>query len=343
MNRHGEDILLFLAALGEMGEGEFRHAAEIIESGPDWDYLAGKAEILGVSAGPKELLSRTGGVPGRIAQSLQKAVAVEFTRTEIMQSFYSMVVSLMDGHDICFVPLKGCDARIAQGSRRLTNPMEDIDILVRQEDLFRVRDILERNGFLWQGAHSGAHLNFAHETYPPRFLEVHWDLVNRESPFQRHLFHPDIPRIWKDCIVLCDRLHLSAEDLLCYTTAHAFKEYFRKPKWAADALYLFRQILPGLDSGKLRERVEEWGVGTALGVLAETLMAVTGDREFENVFQKGAKRPDIFGKHASAGFFRWDGARMNHQVAYLACAGTFGERISLLACVKELILKKYFT
>lgn len=343
MKRRGEDILLFLAALAEPEDRELQNAAEITRSGPDWNYLAERAAMLDVAAGLTELLSRVGGAPDCISAQLREAAASEFARTEMMQSCYRRIASLLDGHDIRFIPLKGCDARIARGPRRLVNPMEDIDILVQREDLARVRDILVREGFLFLGAQSGAHLNFALDAKPPRFLEIHWDLINRENPCQARLFHPDLSRIWKECIILCDQLHVSHEDLLCYTVAHAFKEYFRKPKWPADALYLFRHCLPGMHPGKVARVVEEWGVGPALGILAETLMIVTGDRRFGEVYPAGAQRPGFLGKLASDGLFRWDRARLFRPVTCLAGAGTLRERIALISDAKDRVVKKYFT
>lgn len=340
MGGRPEDILLFYAALAEPDATVLRRVRDLIDRGIDHTYLEHMAKVLGVAVGLLNLLSCSNDEGNDISDGLRRAAAGEVSRTVSMELLFRRVAGLLESEAIPFIPLKGSDIRIAGGARRSANPMTDVDILVRTRDMDRTRGVLQRNGFLFLGAMSGAHLNFATDEDHPRFLEVHDDLVNRWSPVQRRLFRPDLEKIWERSAPVCGRLHLSPEDLICYTLTHGVKESFHRPKWAADAEYLIRDVLPGLDPETVRARVGEWGVGSALGVLAEAFLPVLGDKPYDHVYALGAGRPGAAGRFAANRLFRYSHRRGVRTALYFACARGLTERLSLALGMAEYLFRR---
>ncbi len=321
MNRSQEDMLCFFASVANPGVNLLRRVREIIDKGVDWEYIARASEALDVSAGLLEILFRAEAGPIPELTDIRRAAAHELAVTALMEDLFRRTAFLLDEAGIPFIPLKGSDIRIAGGSRRLANPMQDIDILVRPESLARTREVLEAGGFFFQGALSGAHYNFALPGEQLRFLEIHWTLINRTSTVQRRIFNPDMEKIWRRSVSLCCRLHLSPEDLLCYTVVHGVKEYYHKPKWAADAEFLIRAVLPRCAPERVRQAVEEWGAGPALGIVAEALEQALDAGVYRRVYTFGAVRPGFLGKMAARRLFMpWGSPRLRSALCLLAAS-----------------------
>jgi hypothetical protein len=330
-----EDVLLFYASLPDHREDILSRTREIAASGIDTHYLESAAERYGAAAGLIGLLSKAGLDPGAGYPGLYPAAAKEIVKTESMLSLYRDVANLLAKEGVEYIPLKGCDRRIARGPRRLGNAMDDIDILVRAADVERAGHILEGNGYLFLGKLSGAHLNFSTDEPFPRFMEIHWDLVNRDSPVQKRLFLPDMGKIWQRSMILCETSHLSHEDILCYLAAHAVKEYFHKPKWLGDIAFVIGDLLPAMDIPRLRIVMKEWGVSRALGMVAEGLELLMDDLPVNILYDAGARKPGFPGKIIAERIVDYRGMYSLRSLSAVACAESPKQVLAVMRGIVE--------
>ena len=266
-----EHSLLFFAALPGHDDSIDSAVDDLIKKGLDWNYLYSSAESFGAASGLVELLDGRHNVSDLFLSRFRELSDREKKDTESMLCMYRNVAQLLMENGYDFIPLKGCDPRISEGSRKISNPMTDIDILVRMSDSDTVGDLLEKHGFMYQGTFSGAHMNFFSDEAEPKFVELHWDLINRDNPLHRRLFTPDLEAVWERSILIDGVRLLSEEDLLAYLTAHAVKEYFQNPKWLADITWTIVDRSGLVDKDRLNAVVDEWGIAPALGFVAAGL------------------------------------------------------------------------
>jgi hypothetical protein len=314
-----EQLILFYASLSSRSPRILGVTGEIWEAGIDREALLEMTVSFGVSAALDTLFSDAGiDFPGR--EKLRVAAADEAAATASMRALEREVAALLERSGIPSIPLKGCDLRIAEGARRVSNPMVDADILIRGEDVDRAGALLERNGFFFLGSRRGAHMNFATGDDNPRFIEVHWDMVNRRSPVQRSLFRPRMEGVWERSAPVRGIHHLSPEDLVCHLTAHAVKEYFHHPKWLADISYVLTAPDAGTDPAAMRHVAAEWNVSAALGLAIHALSAATGDPRFDDPGEFGAVRPGRLGRFIAERLLEYGGLYRLRPLLWFACA-----------------------
>lgn len=293
MKHRPEDILLLFSALPNHNEYIVQHTDDILGSGVRWELLLYGAESLGVAAGLFTLLMEKE-APAEFYERLKAASDCEIKNTESMFGLFREISRLLSQHGFDYIPLKGCDPRIAHGSRRNCNTMIDIDILVRETDNDNIGSLFEENGYMYLGDLSGSHMNFVTADEHPRFIEIHRDLINRRNPIHNKLFTPELAGIWERSIFVKGERLLSNEDLLSYITAHAVKEYFHKPKWLSDIIWVIDNYSQRFDPGRTALVLEEWGTARALGFIAGGLDFCLHADYLEKVLAYGAVKPDIF-------------------------------------------------
>jgi hypothetical protein len=337
MKNFVENILLFYAALPDHDNWILSRAREMLDRKADSEYLDAAAEAYGAAAGLIALLTAAGRRES-ISDTLRCAAEREASVTVSMRSLSEEIGALLEREGIPFIPLKGCDRRIVELARVHSNPMRDVDILVRPDDIPEAGKLLVRNGYLHLGSFSGAHMNFATDEDLPRFIEIHWDLVNRSSPVQRRLFLPDLEKIWERSTVLCGTLHLSPEDLVCYTAAHAAKEYFRRPKWIADMAGILDNSLAEVNPFLFREVIREWGVSTVLGIIGKALASVLPERKYEALYAAGARCPGILGRYIADNLFGYSRLYSIRPLCSLAFAPSLAASFAVAAGIGERVI-----
>ena len=335
-----ENLLLFYSALPETTELIDAAVDSILREKLDWDYLFRAAEQFGETAGLAGLLRRHEGVADIIIGRLDRIACREKLATDSMLSLFDEVSLILSEGEFDFIPLKGCDPRIAEGSRRLCNAMTDIDILVRLGDTGAVGMLLEERGFIYQGLLSGAHMNFFTDETEPRFIEIHWDLINRYNPLHRALFFPDIDAVWERSAILNGVRLLSEEDLLAYLTAHAVKEYFNSPKWLSDIAWIVGNRLGLVDPEVMNSVSIEWGVSYALGVVAEALDNCLHNAYIEQLMTFGVKKPGVTGRYVARRVLCYDQLRSLRPFLYAAAAGSPLRTVHMLGGAARRLFQK---
>ena len=185
-------------------------------------------------------------------------------------------------------------------------------------------------------------MNFFTNETEPRFIEIHWDLVNRYNPLHRALFSPDMDAIWERSVILNGMRLLSEEDLLAYLTSHAVKEYFNSPKWLSDIAWITGNRLGLVDPEVMSQVIVEWGVSHALGIVAEALDYCLHNACIEQLMAFGAIRPGVAGRYMAKRLLCYDRLRSLRPVLYAAAAGTPLRTIHMFGGAARRIVQKIF-
>ena len=332
-------MLLLFSALPVHNEYIIKRIDDILGAGVHWDFLLHGAESLGVAAGLIELLSDKE-TPVDFYEQLKAVSDREIKNAESMYGLYLDISSLLSKHEFDFIPLKGCDPRIAHGSRRKCNSMIDIDILVRETDTDNIGLLLEENGYIYHGDMSGSHMNFFTDDERPRFIEIHRDLINRRNAIHNKLFTPVLAGIWERSISVNGERLLSNEDLLSYITVHAVKEYFHKPKWLSDIAWVIENYSDCFEPGRMALVLEEWGAAKALGFIAGGLDYCLHADYLEKVLAYGAVKPDIFGVYLTRQLSCFNRLRKLRPLIFVASADSSRRLWSVMAgSFKRLVQK----
>jgi len=300
MKNLNENKLLFYSAVQKHDKQINQEFVKILSNDVNWQYLISNSKYLGTASGfLKRIEDSEIIIPKNIENKFKNIAEQELYHSASMLSLFNDVSSVLHKNDIKFIPLKGSDKRVKRGEFNFSNMMTDIDILVRLEDVEKTADALINNGYKYHGCFSGAHINFFTDEEPPRFIEVHWDLINRASYVQKLIFNPSIDNVWKRCIKQNDEYYLSWEDLLMYLSAHCIKEYFHKPKWLADIAWILDSISSDHDIkiGSLKEVCMEWRTEHALLIIATALDYYINGNYSKMLNTCISKKPDLLKKY----------------------------------------------
>jgi len=335
-----EHIILFFASVRGHDEYILSRINEFFADGLDWNYLEQTAVAFGVAGGLIGRLHQTEIHNENFIERIRNGVVNEIQKTESMISLYKEISALLVKNGFSYIPLKGSDIRISQGSRRIFNPMDDIDVLIRNSDIEDVGKMLEGSGYHYQGTFSGSHMNFFTDEATPRFIEIHWDVINRHNPIHGRLFKPSIDAIWERSISRDGETLMSEEDLVSYLAAHCFKEYFHKPKWLADMAWIIENCSCFKDAVSSRKVICEWGTSHALGIIAASLNILLRDSKFDSVFESGACRPGIVGRYVAKRLVCYEQLRLLRPLFFVTCADSFKRKIAVTAGIAERYVRR---
>ncbi len=316
-----EDILIFYAAVAghdDFIDERFREAAA---SGFDMGRLVHGAVIRDAAGGLAWRLSRADISPGRFADDLKRSMRGGMHRAASLAGLYDRVAEILSVRGIRHLPLKGCDPRLAAGARGMFATMQDVDILVPAADIETAGGLLENAGLHYQGCFSGSHMTFFTDDDIPLFVEVHWDIINRENHLHNALFGVKLEVVFERAVRDGDRLLMSFADLVSYLTAHGVKEYFHKPKWLADIAWCLENI--SFD-GTEQDIIRQWGTGRALGVAACALDGLLPDGYGERAGAAGARSPSITGRFLADRLVSYERLRTLRPLLFLAAADGIG-------------------
>lgn len=148
------------------------------------------------------------------------------------------LIKRMHEHKIQIMVLKGI-ALIENVYRDISQrKMEDVDILIKPENLDKAREIFAKEGYILLGTNQANSEVYSLEEPVRIYLDLHWRLVNQNSPSQKYVYWPDENLIWQRAVNITlgqqAVLTMCLEDLLVYLCFHALKERFLHKKWLED-------------------------------------------------------------------------------------------------------------
>lgn len=208
-----------------------------------WDPLIHLADALSVMPIVSLFLAKLplGTIPADKLEELRERSQRHAYRSLALTGELLRVSGLLDAAGIHFVPIKGPTLAAAVYGDPSLRAFQDLDILVKPEDLLRARDILVQQGYTMSSAvhwNSGSanfrSVNCEFSMWRDGIsIDLHWRLLPPHIPFRL-----DTDDLWSGLATqkMAGRQipTLSAEHQLLYLAAHGAKHGWSKLRWVCD-------------------------------------------------------------------------------------------------------------
>lgn len=223
-----EDSLLCSCARTHIDEDTKNRVEETLSKNLNWDYIVQKAKDQGIAPLLYRLLSKNGGErqpPVEIIASLRKIFDRNIGRNMLLYQELNQILKTFREENVQVIVLKGALLAETVYPNIALRPMFDIDLLIRLEDLPKVRQLVENLGY----HHCTVEGKLLDEAFIGRsiylkqfMLHIHWNLVNQER-YER-VTSVDIDAMWRRAkpvkIAGSEGLTFSPEDMLLYLCLH---------------------------------------------------------------------------------------------------------------------------
>jgi len=249
-----EDSLISLSALARKNSGKKKELEKILGEYENWPEFTENEVSLSVYYHLKKL-SLLDSIPPPINRKLENRFLSNAAHNIIHLESLARLAKKLNGQKVRLMILKGaalCDTVYPHiGLRTFC----DLDILIH--------------------THAQHHFTAYQQSNHSLPLEVHWDLVNEASPFQKYAFQICLEKFWQDAMSFefreTEALWLSPEHQLIYLSIHMLKEGYSNRKWLVDLYYLLQFFRGGIDWNKLFEESEQYQVKRPLYYALYTL------------------------------------------------------------------------
>lgn len=190
VNLPPEERLLLLLCRLDFSRQQKAEAGMLMQEVRDWDRFVKLANEHGIIALAWHNITGTGNagnIPAAYLAILQKAYYKNLTRTTYLYDQLSGILELIKDEGIRVVLLKGMALEKTIYGNQGLRQMTDIDILVREDDVLKLRKILMKNGFRSEPFKSPLykHLIPYLNTHIPRLtkadchVEIHYKLFDQ--------------------------------------------------------------------------------------------------------------------------------------------------------------------
>ncbi len=239
-SRPKEDLLLLSCA---RTDADIRRIKEILSSPLNWDYILVNAQRHGISSLLYRSLSSVENdtlVPGKALKNLRGKYYATLARNMRLYDELNKVLESYRDAGIDVIVLKGAAlAENAYGDIGLRS-YEDIDILVREDDLQKAKRIIVAAGYTLDESISseafnekyGCDLHYVKDI----IIEIHWDIIRRK--IYNLYTEIKIRELWKNAqpakIANTDALVLAPEDMLLHLCVHLSKHSYNRLIWLCD-------------------------------------------------------------------------------------------------------------
>jgi hypothetical protein len=272
------ELLLSCAKVRSNGKIKER-LPKILNLNLDWPYILDESIKQGTVCLLYENLSKFNEyVPAEIRNKLKDAYYLNASRNILIANETSRVLSLFNKESLKAIPLKGIFLAENFYGNIALRTMNDIDILIKFEDLSKANSILAQLGYrstinkeLLSSATEKSYLNSVDynkatddiASYATT-LHIHWHIVNVSLPTYLYTKYMNMGRFWQDAtpakITDIETLQLSACHLIIYLSEHALKHSFDKLILFTDIDTVFHKFSGILDWGKLIKESKEFGM-----------------------------------------------------------------------------------
>lgn len=203
VNARPEIELLLLCARTQMDSERAARVETLLQEGIDWDYLLEAAQEHGVT--PLLYWNLNATCPEAVPEPSLERLRSRFRKGAQYNVFMAgelvRLLNLFEKHEIPAVPYKGPSlAASIYGNLALRRQSVDLDILIRERDVLKARDLLLSQGYrpderwtprqeavLLQASHE---YTFVHDDKRVK-VEVHWRITSRYFSFPL-----DSERLW---------------------------------------------------------------------------------------------------------------------------------------------------
>ncbi len=232
LNLSSENKLLVYCARMTMNEDITYNVKEILNRGLNWDYIIEKSRRHGIQSLLYWNLNRTDGgknVPKEVMAKLKKMYYENAARNMLLYDELGTVLRALKDDGVDVISLKGAFLAEAVYRNIGLRPMSDIDLLIKKEDLHKVKKELARLGYstpvypthLHEKIQNQLQNNEVHYINQGKkiMIDMHWGIVPSIIPFQ-----VDINKFWENAqpvkIAGIETLMPAPEDSLLHLCLH---------------------------------------------------------------------------------------------------------------------------
>ena len=245
-----EELVLLHGARTD--DADLHGIRDALGSEPDWEYLTRNALYHGVAPllyRNLEGIDDVSLVPERVTAVLRERYYITLARNMIHYEELGTALRVFADAGIDVIVLKG--GALAETVYRDIGlrPFSDVDILVREEDMQRAKEVMTKIGYVLDErispeAHNeefGCDLHYI--INGGHVLEIHWHIARKtgNDRYTRIL----IDELWKRAlparIADVDTLVLSPEDLLLHLCIHLPRHRYNRLIWFCDIAEVVRQ------------------------------------------------------------------------------------------------------
>jgi len=264
-----ERKLFLTSARSKLTPEDRRRIADLADGDLDWDQLATVSYAHGIAPLVYHSLVESDSI-GLVAmtavQKLRSSYYANAARNSFLFDSLKKLLLALRQEKIDLIVLKGAALAETVYSHRALRPMNDIDLLVRKEQLSKVESKLLDMGYLFDGHGKTKEFYLEHRyhwVFAKRSdisIEIHWHIKRPEGPFSI-----DIDGFWERAqwtkIAGVDALVLSPEDLVLHLCQHFWKHSLAggiRP--LCDIAETTRYYGDGIDWTKIANSSSEWGM-----------------------------------------------------------------------------------
>ncbi len=274
MTTSKQDLLISLSTLAGKDSDKKKELEKILGEYENWPEFTENEVSLAVYYQLKKL-SLLDSLPPQINKKLENRFLSNAAHNIIHLESLARLAKKLNKKKVPLMLLKGaalCDTVYPHiGLRTFC----DLDILIHKKDIQKVTRVLEQLDYSISHTHAQHHFTAYQESNHSLPLEVHWDLVNEASPFQKYAFQLCLEKFWQDAMSFefgeTEALWLSPEHQLIYLSIHMLKEGYSSRKWLVDLYYILQFFRGGIDWNKLFEESEQYQVKRPLYYALSTL------------------------------------------------------------------------
>jgi hypothetical protein len=249
-----ENLLIFDSFLARQNSQKKREVKKIIGEFTGWQEFSENEISLFVYYNLKKT-SLLNFIPPQINRKLERLFLSNTAYNISHLENLAQLIQKLKQEKIPVIILKGaalCDTVYPHSGIRT---FCDLDILIHKKDIPKVIETLKRLDYSISHTHAQHHFSAFQRSARTLPLEVHWNLVNDASPFQKYAFKLSMDKLWQDAVPLeisgAEALWLSPEHQLIYLSVHMLKEGYSHRKWLLDIYYLLEFYKGKIDWQKL--------------------------------------------------------------------------------------------
>lgn len=313
--------------------------SRLLQPPVDWDLLlqlALRHKVMPLLYGQlKEGFAQS--VPVEFMERLRDYFYLNAARNHLFAAELGEISQSLEAGGVLCVPYKGPLLAAALYGDVALRQFNDLDIMVRREDVEKASVLLRREGFHEEHELTEAQLaaflkvECEHMFFRPRgsvYLDLHWGFVPQYFPFKL-----DAESVWKRVspAALGERqvLSFSPEDLLLILSVNAGKEFWAHLNGLCDIAALIRTH-PGLDWERLKSEAKRAGVRRMLFVSLKLVHELLGASVPEPILQGIAadRQVNSLASMVRGELFRNEGRRARGVAQFLRPAKALDGRLA---------------
>ena len=267
----------------------------------DWESLLAACDYHQVSPIVFHRLQDRGDhlVPARVLEQLRARFYRVSAYNHRLAVLLVQLVAQFEQHQIPCLALKGPAVALGAYGDLSLRQYEDIDLLVRVEDVSQAVQVLFNDGLIPAIGHAERHqdVKLFHEITllaPDKSysVDLHWQL----APPYAHVFGPDPSAVWRKAVKLQlptgDVQVLSREDMFLALCQHGTRHRWWQLKWLFDVAEMLRNGA-GLDWTRIEDVMKTYPMAhppaSLAALLARELLEVRAPSEVNKILEPGKR------------------------------------------------------